>query len=121
MSTTSATRWSARRQTDFAGAVAAGPGRDGGEHGLRRRQAGQGARRIPGRDRADGPAGATIRVAVAGRAKVVDDFDGAPTATIALDGLQFTRLAGGRMAGAPTRSISAATEVGRRIVEHLNY
>ena len=44
-----------------------------------------------------GPLQRTINVAVEGRARVVDDFGGAsPTATITLDGLLFTRLAGGR-------------------------
>ncbi len=44
-----------------------------------------------------GPLGRTINVAVEGRAKVVDDFgDDDPTSTIRLDGLLFTRLAGGR-------------------------
>lgn len=71
-----------------------------------------------------GPLARTINVAVAGgRAKVVDDFDGAePTATISLDGLLFSRLAGGRTAfdhGAIT--YGGDESVGRRIVEHLNY
>ena len=44
-----------------------------------------------------GPLARTIRVSVDGRAAVVDDFGGQePTATIRLDGLQFTRLTGGR-------------------------
>jgi uncharacterized protein (TIGR03083 family) len=70
-----------------------------------------------------GPLSRAINVAVDGRAKVVDDFDGAePTTTITLDGLLFTRLAGGRTAvdhGAIAYSGDEA--VGRRIVEHLNY
>ena len=44
-----------------------------------------------------GPLARGIRVSVDGRAQVVDDFGGQePTATIRLDALQFTRLAGGR-------------------------
>ncbi len=44
-----------------------------------------------------GPLQRTINVAVDGRGRVVDDFGGdEPTATITLDGLLFTRLAGGR-------------------------
>jgi uncharacterized protein (TIGR03083 family) len=70
-----------------------------------------------------GPLSRTINVAVDGRAKVVEDFDGAePTVTIALDGLLFARLAGGRMNvdhGAITYGGDEA--VGKRIVEHLNY
>lgn len=72
-----------------------------------------------------GPLGRTINVAVDGRAKVVDDFgDDDPTSTIQLDGLLFTRLAGGRV---PLSEHADAIEyggdeaVGRRVVEHLNY
>ncbi len=44
-----------------------------------------------------GPLARTIRVAVDGRASLVADFGGAePTVVIGLDGLQFTRLCGGR-------------------------
>ena len=44
-----------------------------------------------------GPLARTIRVAVDGRAQVVDDFGGLdPTASIRLDGLLLARLAGGR-------------------------
>jgi uncharacterized protein (TIGR03083 family) len=70
-----------------------------------------------------GPLGRTINVAVEGRAKVVDDFGGdEPTTTITMDGLLFTRLAGGRKSldqGAITYGGDEA--VGKRIVEHLNY
>lgn len=72
-----------------------------------------------------GPLGRTINVAVDGRAKVVADFgDDEPTSTIQLDGLLFTRLAGGRV---PLAEHADAIEyggdqaVGRRVVEHLNY
>jgi len=72
-----------------------------------------------------GPISRTIRVAVDGRAAVVPDFGGAsPTATIRLDGWQFTRLCGGRPLGA-VRPVGIEydgdVEVGRRIVEHLDY
>jgi uncharacterized protein (TIGR03083 family) len=72
-----------------------------------------------------GPLGRTINVAVEGRGRVVDDFgDDAPTVTIDLDGLLFTRLAGGRTPLA--RHVDAIRyggdeAVGRRVVEHLNY
>jgi uncharacterized protein (TIGR03083 family) len=70
-----------------------------------------------------GPLARTISVAVDGRAKVIDDFgDAEPTATVTLDGLLFTRLAGGRTKvdhGAITYGGDEA--VGRRIVDHLNY
>jgi uncharacterized protein (TIGR03083 family) len=72
-----------------------------------------------------GPLGRMINVAVEGKAKVVDDFgDDDPTTTIELDGLLFTRLAGGR--ARPAEHAEAIRyggdeAVGRRIVEHLNY
>ena len=46
-----------------------------------------------------------------------------PTSTIALDGLLFTRLAGGRTAVPTTDAIAYGGDeaVGQRIVEHLNY
>ena len=54
---------------------------------------------------------------------MVDDFGGhEPTATITVDGLLFTRLAGGRTAVDHSAiSCGGDEEVGRRIVEHLNY
>lgn len=69
-----------------------------------------------------GPMARTINVAVDGRAQVVDEFDGEPTTTVAMDGLLFTRLAGGRV-GVDHDAItySGDEEVGRRIVERLNY
>jgi uncharacterized protein (TIGR03083 family) len=72
-----------------------------------------------------GPLGRTINVAIEGRGKVVDEFgDEEPTATIRLDALLFTRLAGGRTplalhAGAIV--FGGDKSVGRRIVAHLNY
>ena len=70
-----------------------------------------------------GPLQRTINVAVDGRAQVVDDFGGAePTATITLDGLLFTRLAGGRTAVDHDAITYGGDEaVGKRVVEHLNY
>ena len=69
-----------------------------------------------------GPLARTINVSVDGRAKVVDEFDGEPTATIALDGLLFTRLAGGRTAVDHDAITYGGDEaVGKRVVEHLNY
>ncbi len=70
-----------------------------------------------------GPLSRTINVSVDERAKVVDDFDGAePTATITLDGLLFTRLAGGRTTVDHNAIAYSGDEiVGKRIVEHLNY
>lgn len=72
-----------------------------------------------------GPLARSIRVSVDGRAQVVDDFGGQePTATIRLDGLQFTRLAGGRPM-CPSRSqdidLGGDTELAGRIVERLNF
>lgn len=72
-----------------------------------------------------GPLARTIRVSVDGRAAVVDDFGGqAPTATIRLDGLQFTRLAGGRPL-CPARpqdvDLDGDKAVAAQVVEHLNF
>lgn len=72
-----------------------------------------------------GPLARTINVAVDGRAKLVEDFGAdSSTTTIRLDGLLFTRLAGGRTTPAQQPhaiSYEGDEQVGRRIVEHLNY
>jgi len=72
-----------------------------------------------------GPLARSIRVSVDGRAGVVDDFGGLePTATIRLDALQFTRLAGGRpMSAARPQAIELGgdKDVAARIVERLNF
>ncbi len=69
-----------------------------------------------------GPLARTIRVAVDGRAQVVDDFGGLdPTASICLDGLLFARLAGGRTDDTAGVELGGDTEVGARIVEHVNF
>ncbi|WP_428341855.1 maleylpyruvate isomerase family mycothiol-dependent enzyme [Mycobacterium sp.] len=69
-----------------------------------------------------GPLARTIRVAVDGRAQVVDDFGGLePTTSICLDGLLFARLAGGRANDASRVELSGDTEVGARIVDRLNF
>ncbi len=70
-----------------------------------------------------GPLARTIRVLVDGRARVVDDFGGEqPTATIRVDGLLFTRLAGGRAdTAAGAVELGGDQEVAARVVEHLNY
>lgn len=72
-----------------------------------------------------GPVSREIRVAVDGRAAVVEDFGGTePTATITLDGLQFTRLAGGRplLEGRPAGiDYGGDGEVGERIIANIAY
>ena len=72
-----------------------------------------------------GPLARSIRVSVDGRAQVVDDFGGLdPTATIRLDGLQFTRLSGGRpMSAARAQDVELGgdKDVAARVVEHLNF
>jgi uncharacterized protein (TIGR03083 family) len=72
-----------------------------------------------------GPLARSIRVSVDGRAQVVDDFGGQePTATIRLDALQFTRLAGGRPlcpARAQDVELEGDKDVAARIVERLNF
>jgi uncharacterized protein (TIGR03083 family) len=72
-----------------------------------------------------GPLARIINVAVEGRGQLVDDFGGQePTSTVTLDGLLFTRLAGGRTTPAqhPDAVRYGGDEaVGKRVVEHLNY
>ena len=72
-----------------------------------------------------GPVARNIRVNVDGRAQLVNDFGGQePTATIRLDGLQFTRLSGGRpMCPARDRDIELCgdKDVATRVVENLNF
>jgi uncharacterized protein (TIGR03083 family) len=71
-----------------------------------------------------GPLARTIRVAVDGRASLVDEFEGAPTTVIRLDGLQFTRLCGGRPLGDDRPrdvEFEGDAEVGQRIVDHMAY
>lgn len=75
--------------------------------------------------RLTGPVARDIRVAVNGRAALVDDFGGQdPTVVITMDGLQFTRLAAGRpMFADRSQEISydGDAEAGRRIIENLAY
>jgi len=72
-----------------------------------------------------GPLARSIRVSVDGRAQVVDDFGGLdPTATIRLDGLQFTRLSGGRpMSPGRPRDVELGgdKDVAARVADHLNF
>jgi uncharacterized protein (TIGR03083 family) len=70
-----------------------------------------------------GPLARTIRVVVDGRARLVEDFGGQqPTAVIRVDGVLFTRLAGGRAdTGDGGVELSSDEDVAARIVEHLNY
>jgi uncharacterized protein (TIGR03083 family) len=72
-----------------------------------------------------GPLARSIRVSVDGRAQLVDDFGGQDaTATIRMDALQFTRLAGGRPmcpARAQDVEFGGDKDVAARIVERLNF
>ena len=72
-----------------------------------------------------GPLARSVRVSVDGRAAVVADFGGQePTATIRVDALQFTRLAGGRpMCPARPQDVELGgdKDVAGRIVERLNF
>lgn len=73
----------------------------------------------------NGPVARSIRASVQGRAEVVEDFWGPePTTTISLDGLQFTRLCGGRpLTPARPQAIDydGDVAVGERIVANLAY
>jgi uncharacterized protein (TIGR03083 family) len=72
-----------------------------------------------------GPLARSIRVNVDGRAQVVSDFEGQePTATIRLDGLQFTRLSGGRpMSAARAQDIELGgdKDVAGQVADNLNF
>jgi uncharacterized protein (TIGR03083 family) len=72
-----------------------------------------------------GPLARSIHVSVDGRARVIDDFGGQePTATIRLDGLQFTRLSGGRpMSPARAQDIELGgdKDLAAQVAEHLNF
>jgi len=72
-----------------------------------------------------GPVARNICVSVDGRAQLVDDFGGQePTATIRLDGVQFTRLSGGRSmspARAQDLELGGDNVVATRVVENLNF
>jgi uncharacterized protein (TIGR03083 family) len=72
-----------------------------------------------------GPLARSIRVSVDGRAQAVADFGGQePTATIRLDGLQFTRLSGGRpMSAARAQDIELGgdKDVAGQVADNLNF
>jgi uncharacterized protein (TIGR03083 family) len=72
-----------------------------------------------------GPLARNIHVNVGDRAQLVDDFDGQePTATIRLDGLQFTRLSGGRPMSPPRSQdieLGGDKDVAAQVVGHLNF
>lgn len=72
-----------------------------------------------------GPLARSIRVDVDGRAQLVQDFGGLePTATVRVDALQFTRLAGGRPmcpARAQDVELGGERDAAARIVERLNF
>jgi uncharacterized protein (TIGR03083 family) len=71
-----------------------------------------------------GPLQRTLRVAVDGRARVVDEFDADPTTTIRLDGVLFTRLAGGRTTAAenmPAIELEGDVDLGKQLVERLKF
>ena len=71
-----------------------------------------------------GPLQRTLRVAVDGRARVVDEFDDDPTTTIGLDAVLFTRVAGGRTTAAENMNaieINGDSDLGRQVVERLRF
>lgn len=71
-----------------------------------------------------GAAPRTTHVAVAGRARVVEQLDGPATATLRLGSTLFTRLAGGRLDPA-TRlgevTIGGDADLGRQVATHLAF
>ncbi len=74
----------------------------------------------------DGRPEIVIDVAVRGRARVVDDLEGDPTAVVETDLATFTRLAGGRrdpqeLLDSGRVRISGDAELGDRVVRNLAY
>lgn len=71
-----------------------------------------------------GPLARTLHIAVEGRARYVDAFDGPPTTTITLDSGLMVRLGGGRVT-ADSRmgeiGFSGDDELGRRLVRTLAF
>ncbi|TLG04740.1 maleylpyruvate isomerase family mycothiol-dependent enzyme [Nocardia cyriacigeorgica] len=71
-----------------------------------------------------GPLARTLRIAVEGRARYVDAFDGPPTTTITLDSGLMVRLGGGRVT-ADSRmgeiGFAGDDELGRRLVRTLAF
>jgi hypothetical protein len=71
-----------------------------------------------------GPGWREIHVEVGERAAVVDRLDGAPTVTLKMPVIWFTRIAGGREDAAEhfdRVEISGDTDLGRTILENLAY
>jgi uncharacterized protein (TIGR03083 family) len=71
-----------------------------------------------------GPLQRTLRVAVDGRAKVVDEFDRDPTTTIRLDAVLFARLAGGRTTAAENVTaieLGGDVDLGRQVTDRLKF
>ena len=106
--------------------VPAGAGRDGGQHGLRRRQARRRAGRVAGGDRADGPAAAHDQRGGRGprpggrRLRWRRSRRRRSRSTVCCS--PGWRAAGRRQRGIATPIAYGGDEaVGRRVVEHLNY
>jgi uncharacterized protein (TIGR03083 family) len=71
-----------------------------------------------------GPLQRAVRVAVDGKARVVDEFDGDPTTSILVDAVLFTRLLGGRTTAAQNVDaieITGDVELGRQVVDRLRF
>ena len=72
-----------------------------------------------------GPIARTYRVAVDGRAKVVDSFDGPPTLVVEMPATLFLRLTGGRHDGQPPADagllVHGDQQLGSRLVENLSF
>ena len=112
------------RRRISAATTPGGPRRDRRQHGVRDRQEGWRARRRPHPDRTERTGGAAASGCRCRAAPRWSRISGAPaTTTISLDGLQFTRLCGGRpMTRAPQAiDYDGDVAVGERIVSNLAY
>lgn len=72
--------------------------------------------------RITGSAPRTVRIAVTGRAGLVDAFAGTPDVVLELDAVDLARLAGGRITADPTSvTISGDYELGQSILARMAY
>ena len=74
--------------------------------------------------RLSGPMPRTLQVVVEGRARLVDELAGPPTASVELNSTLFCRLAGGRqdpVAALPQIELGGDQQLGRQLVTNLAY
>lgn len=68
-----------------------------------------------------GPLRRELNVVVAGRARLVDEAPGAPTATLRMGSDRFVRLTGGRTKDQAGVELAGDRDLARRVLDHLAY